>query len=387
MFLRIKAVAHKDAPSKLYEKGYKKLSELFQDVTFEADSRDPNVVYFLTGGSERSAIPLFHPDHMTLLLADFPDNAFAAAMEVKAWADRQGLPVMLVSMDEALRNGILGDYEKVCETYRKLDGKRAGLVGNVSHWLVASEFPLKLARQRFGIDIVQILWDDLPDYTSFGADATFLDAFKEHNPDHLVAEAGIYSFLQHVAGAYRLDAITLECFELVNERAVTACLALGLMNSRGQVAGCEGDLVSLVGMMLVQALTGEIPWMANVAGFKGDKLIFAHCTVPLNLVKGYRLNTHFETGKSAAIQGKVSMEEVTVFRLGQDLDKAFVGRGQITGRPSHGFACRTQTEVRMAASDMDTLLTRPLGNHHLIIPGNWVDLIRLACRYKGLAVL
>lgn len=57
-------------------------------------------------------------------------------------------------------------------------------------------------------------------------------------------------FLKEVICTNQLDAITLECFDMVNNHSVTACLALALLNSRGVVAGCEGDLVSLPGMRL-----------------------------------------------------------------------------------------------------------------------------------------
>lgn len=386
MTIQIAAVAYREAPIRLFENGNRLFAENFPDVPFESNSKEPDVIFFLSGGSEREAISLLDPGRLTILLADFPENAFAAAMEVKAWADQKNVPSVLVSMKEAKANGLPGRLNRVSEAFKKLSGKRAGLIGNVSHWLVASEFPLGLAMQKFGIGIEHLPWGSLPDYSSFSPDPGFLEAYKDHHPEKLPAEAGIHAFLQHIIRLHGLDAITLECFEMVNNDHVTACLSLALINSEGIVAGCEGDLVSLAGLMLVQALTGSIPWMANVASVDDATVLFAHCTAPLSLIDSFRVNTHFETGKSAAIEGSIGMKEVTVFRLGNDLRNAFVAVGTITHKPRHGFACRTQTEIILEASDIKRLRQQPLGNHHLIIPGDQQELIRLACRYKGISV-
>lgn len=382
MSLRVKPVAFRNAPDHLVSEKTSSLRSMGPDLAFELVEKEPDVIWFLSGGSEREAISHLSTDRFTLLLAGFEDNAFAAAMEVKAWAGREGVPVMLVSFDEAAQKGFLQQYEKVCRSLRMLAGQRAGLIGGVSHWLVASGFPLELASQRFGVDITHFSWDRLPGYRGYAADPDFLKEFQGHGIDQLEAEAGVYGFLKEVIRANQLDAITLECFDMVNDHSVTACLALALLNSRGIVAGCEGDLVSMVGMMLIRSLTGHIPWMANVAGYTDGRVILAHCTAPLNLVNDFRLDTHFETDKSAAIQGQIAMEEVTLFRLGMDLDKAFIATGRIAGRPPHPFACRTQTEVQLAEADLNKLLQHPLGNHHLVIPGDHADLIRLACAYK-----
>lgn len=385
--MKITPVAFRNAPDHLVSEKTSSLRAMFPDLAFELVEKEPDMIWFHSGGSEREAISHLSADRFTLLLAGFEDNAFAAAMEVKAWAGREGVPVMLVSFDEAVQKGFLQRYEKVCRSLRMLAGQRAGLIGGVSHWLVASGFPLALASQRFGVDIIHFSWDKLPGYRGYAADPDFLEVFRGSGIKELEAESGVYGFLMGVIVTHQLEAITLECFDMVNDNSVTACLALALLNSRGIVAGCEGDLVSMLGMMLIRSLTGYIPWMANVAGYTDGRVILAHCTAPLNLVGDFRLDTHFETDKSAAIQGHISMEEVTLFRLGMDLDKAFIASGRIAGRPNHPFACRTQTEVQLAEADLKKLLQNPLGNHHLVIPGDHADLIRLACAYKGIEVV
>ncbi len=382
MHVKVTAVSNRQASTMFVQEGTRRLALHFPDIQWEVDDDNPEIVFFLSGGSEQTAIARLRPDRLTLLLAGFHDNAYAAALEVKAWAGSRDVPVALVSLQEAMDGSLLKHFAMVCEGFRTLQGKRAGLIGDVSHWLVASALSEQLARERLGIIVEHLPWKELPDYRRFLPDPEFMEVYRNHPAGNLEKEAGIYSFLKQLLHDHRLDALTLECFEMVNAHDMTACLALALLNSKGTAAGCEGDLVSLAGMMLVQALTGQIPWMANVAGIFDDRVLFAHCTAPLDVLGGYRLNTHFETGKSAAIEGKLAMEQVTVFRLSEKLNKAFVAPGSIVSQPSHDFACRTQTEISLTTQDIEKLRQEPLGNHHLILPGNKVTLLRMACQYK-----
>jgi L-fucose isomerase-like protein len=362
--------------------GYDKFGESFPGLSWEEEAAEPDLILFLGGGSEQDAIARLRPGRFALLLAAFQDNAWAAALEVKAWADNHGVPAGLLSMDEALRGPVLKNHARVCDGFRRLEGKRAGLIGHVSHWLVASSVTPGLLQERLGIELVQLDWEDLSDYHAYPPSDKLLQAFQPHTSLPLEKEAGVYSFLRQVMRQHRLDALTLECFEMVKDKGVTACLALSLLNSEGVVAGCEGDLASLAGLMAGQALTGRIPWMANVAGMNGNRLLLAHCTAPLDLLCGVHVRTHFETELSAAVQGTLAMEELTLFRLDERLERVFIAPGRVGGRPQHERACRTQLEVVLDPADADKLRQSPLGNHHLVLPGNHADLLRMACLNK-----
>lgn len=387
MELRIKAVAFRNAPPEFIKKGCNTLRESFPEIAMRFVSDNPDVIWFISGGSEQDAIKTMASFKYYLLLADFRNNAYAAATEVKAWADSIRLPAQLVLIQDATKDNLLHNLHKVCIAYRSLQGRQAGLIGNVSHWLVASAFPLSLAKERFGINVNHFQWGKLQDYLVFEPDKDFLKVYKHSGNINLENEARVYSFLQTLIKENQLSGFTLECFDMVNDRNVTACLALALLNLHGIVAGCEGDLVSLTGMMLVQALTGTIPWMANLASINENNVLFAHCTAPLNLLADFEIPTHFETEKSAAVQGNLNMEEVTVFRLNQHLDKAFISEGKIVSQPRHDFACRTQTEIQLPAEDLEKLRHRPLGNHHLIFSGKHRNLLEWACRYKQIEIV
>ncbi len=414
----VSAVAHRQASEKFLSDGLAKLSSRFVDVRFERDDAQPDMLLFLSGGAERFAIGKLSAGQFTLLLASSEGNAFASAMEVKAWASARGIQVRILSLNDADAEAQFLNYVHVFAGLRKLRAQRAGLIGEVSHWLVASVLSPELAKSRLGIDILHLPWKKIPDYLEYPPHPEFLEAFAQHrkkqgtqeaqvatgdasaressveggsvsenHADPWQKEAGIYAFLLELARDHHLDALTLECFDMVNDHHVTACLSLALLNSKGLPAGCEGDLVSLAGMMLVKAITGQIPWMANVASMNENSVLFAHCTAPLDLLEDFTVDTHFETDKSAAIAGHVQPSEVTIFRMDQKLEKAFIAPGTILSRPSYTFACRTQTEVALETEVVRRLREEPLGNHHLILPGDQVALLRTVCQVKDMKVM
>jgi L-fucose isomerase-like protein len=384
----VKSFAFRDADAMVYATARAKLEAAFPGLQFLYSDKDgTDILHIASGGSEREVITAMKPGNTYLLLAGREGNSWAAATEVKAWADHQNITAILVSQDDKNSERLLQQFTIATKAFNSLAGKRAGLIGGVSHWLVASSFPLELARERLGIHIEALPWEQLPDYLSSEPDSEFLETFKAHEPGKLQDEARIHHFLKIIIALHQLDAITLECFTMVKSKEVTACLSLSLLNSRGIVAACEGDLVSLAGMMLVQALTGHIPWMANVASINTDHVLLAHCTAPLDFLSDYSINTHFETDKSAAVQGDVSINEVTVFRLNHSLNKAFIATGKILSRPQHRFACRTQIELALPVEAMEKLRHNPLGNHHLVIPGNQEALLKIACQYKNIQVV
>ncbi|MCK7537050.1 MAG: hypothetical protein MZV63_41875 [Marinilabiliales bacterium] len=122
-----------------------------------------------------------------------------------------------------------------------------------------------------------------------------------------------------------MDAITVECFPMVREHAVTACLALSKLNNDSFPAGCEGDLTSITGMIIAKELIGQIPWMANLISSTIKTPFHLHIALyaTKSCIKDSKIATHFETNSGTAVQGKFEANEVTIFRFDKNLEKAF----------------------------------------------------------------
>ena len=390
--LRVKLLAYPGASEEVYQQGAEKFTQLLDRQYVEFVDQHPDVIFFLAGGSERAAADVLEPGRFYTLIAFQEGNSYAAATEVKAYYNQHGIQSVLLDFDSRGTRVFVSTLYQAIKGINQIRGQRLGLIGTVSDWLIASAIDPSLLQVKLGIELKNILWSQLPSYKEQQPAKELLHAFRNENSSdrqdagepNLEETARVYTLLKECIEREQLDAITVECFSLVTKHAVTACLPLGKLNADGLPAGCEGDLVSIVGMMLAKEVTGVIPWMANTAKILGDMCLFAHCTISPGLLTDYSILTHFETGKGTAIQGNFREEEVTVLRLNNTLDRAFITPGKVLRRPRYENACRTQIEVKLPPSAVQALREDPLGNHHLLLPNDHTEVLSLACRILGM---
>jgi L-fucose isomerase-like protein len=191
-----------------------------------------------------------------------------------------------------------------------------------------------------------------------------------------VSAAQVERALQGLVTDFGLGAVTVRCFDLVLDRKTTGCFALAELNDAGIVAGCEGDLVSTVGLLWVRLLLGTTAWMANPAQLDeaSDTVVLAHCTVPRTMVNEYRLRSHFESGMGVGIQGVLPNGPVTLLRIGgARMERLWLAEGEIVGSGDSEDLCRTQAHVRLTDGRVAELLEAPLGNHIVLVPGHHAD--------------
>jgi len=171
----------------------------------------------------------------------------------------------------------------------------------------------------------------------------------EPTPGDLADVARVTSAMEALVAKYDLDAVSLRCFDLLVSRETTGCLALSALTDAGVMAGCEGDLVSTVGMLWANLLTGELPWMANPAELDvaANTLKLAHCTIARGMLERYRLRSHFESGMGVGIQGDLPLGPVTLIRIGgAEMEALWVAEGAVVGRGDAENLCRTQVDRR-----------------------------------------
>lgn len=104
-----------------------------------------------------------------------------------------------------------------------------------------------------------------------------------------------------------------------------------------------------------------------------------HCS---GLVADFSVKTHFETGKGTAVDGAFKSTLVTIFRFDNKLRKAFIALAVVTDDQSWLQHVITQIEVKLTSREAELLKNNPLGNHHLVIPGDCKKLLELFCFYS-----
>lgn len=385
--MKVAFIAFPGASEEVIKRGEEILKSKLGSINIEIENTNPEALFVVSGGSENHAKSILQNSKRILILAMSENNSYAAATEIKSYCNQHKIDSILYNIDHEINvQDKIQNYIKSNDALNNLAQTKVGLIGEVSEWLISSDITKEVLKEKLGLELEKISWNDFPKYDTFPVNTDFLEHFSDSGFD-LEDSSRVYNLLQDVITKKQLDAITVECFPLVQESKVTACLALSLFNTKTIAAGCEGDITSIVGKLIIKELTNQVPWMANIAGIEEDKVFFAHCTIATDLVSDYKINTHFETNEGTAVQGKFKSENATIFRLNNELNKAFVSYGRIVDRPERNDSCRTQIKVEIPTTDIQELKNNPLGNHHLIIPGDQRELIEYFCKLTGIELV
>ena len=256
---------------------------------------------------------------------------------------------------------------------RILEGMRFGVIGRPSDWLISSGVDYAAAREHLGAELVDIPIEEL---VAEARKQTPTQLKPLNSPKYgrkIDAEdwqgaIAIYDALKAMVARYRLDGLTLRCFDLLTALHNTGCLALARLNAEGITATCEGDIPAMLSMAVARALTGRSSFQVNLSRIEGDRLLFAHCTVPLDIVRDYCYDTHFESGIGVAIHGVLPEGPVTLFKISPDFRRVFRRQARLVENTYGDNLCRTQVVVE-APGAAAYFLQEPIGNHHIIVPG------------------
>lgn len=316
-----------------------------------------SLIYVRTGGTEGIFLRLLpqlleKSQRPFYLLTSGKSNSLAASMEILSYLQQHDLRGEIIHGSAEYIARKIRVLEKVGEARQCLDGARLGIIGKPSDWLISSQADYEVVRQRLGIELVDIPMQELLD---------------------TVVDGDIYGALKTLIGRHRLQGFTLRCFDLLTALRDTGCMALAKLNAEGYVAGCEGDVPAMLSMMMVRSLLGVSGFQANPARIDPEKgeMLFAHCTIPLDMVEHYELDTHFESGIGTGIRGYMKEGPVTLFKLSGDLTRHFIAEGQLVRNESKPDLCRTQQAISLSDKrQADYFLTQPIGNHHIIMPGH-----------------
>ena len=338
-----------------------------------------DLIYVRTGGAEGIFKALLSEmlargTERYYLLTSGKSNSLAASLEILSYLRQQGLKGEVLHGSDAYVADRIRMLEKVQEAHARLKEMRIGVIGQPSDWLIASHADPIALLDKLGIRMVEVPMEEL--LVEIGkAQGEPAPAEQEMAPQVRVAYPGavqIYNALKVLVEKYRLNAFTLRCFDLLSTVGNTGCLALSCFNSEGVPASCEGDVPALLSMMISHALTGVSGFQANPAQIdvESGRILFAHCTIPFNMVENWQFDTHFESGIGVGIHGIFPAGPVTVFKVSGDLGRHFAAEGELLDNQYEPNLCRTQVILRLKPEDARYFLTDPIGNHHIIIPGH-----------------
>ncbi len=369
----------------------------------------PLFIFVLTGGTEADAMKKIAAERILerklpiIILAHSSHNSLPASLEILAKIRQLGGYGSIVQADAqgSFQGAGLRDIIAATATIQAMRSVRIGVVGKPSDWLIASSQGGEEAKSAWGVQLVEVPFSELTTeikrVRSISAPLAVGDTmkekaefFREATDVDIRKSMDILEALRTIVQKYKLNALTLRCFDLVLQDRSTGCLALSALADEGIDAGCEGDIPSIIGLHWLRLLTGQIGWMANpsrisVADNKeSSEILIAHCTSPRSILTSYGLRSHFESGLGVAIAGIVPEGNVTLVRIGgAGLDRVWCCGARVNASPREEGLCRTQAKLLIPSEKADELLTKPLGNHLVMVHGDWCSRIDMYKKLSG----
>jgi L-fucose isomerase-like protein len=363
------------------------LGAIASEGLFEFGSENPslNVFFVESGGSENKFVKIYKDFAGPYwILATQNSNSLASSLEILSYLEQHGEKGEIIFGDpkEVARKLYL--IAKATEARRKLSGQRIGIIGHPSDWLIASSVDYKKAKERFGIELIDIPFEELKaeidkrSYEESEVPAEVRKTKLENGVTEKTLEGAlcIYGALKRLIAKYGLSGFSIRCFDLLGPYKNTSCLALSILNQEGYSASCEGDEGAVISMAILRALTGKSSFQCNPSYFDEAKneLILAHCTIPMDMIHGFRYFTHFESRLGVGLRGNTELGKVTVFKISNDLERYHCLEAEITKNLSRDDLCRTQIVLRSETS-FHEFFDHPYGNHLLVVYGGYEDLV------------
>lgn len=207
--------------------------------------------------------------------------------------------------------------------------------------------------------------------------------------DQIPREAVEHSVALHggalrLAGHHDWNALAIRCWpECFDEWEGAACAAMALLNEHGVPAACEADALGAVSMRLMESLSGEPTFLADLVEIDvdGDRIALWHCGVaPRTMAShddGVRVALHANRRQPLVLDFALAEAPVTVLRISKSGGwlTLVIGEGYLTGeQPFIGTSGVVQLESSAQAL-VDTLFEEGLEHHLVLAHGHHAHLL------------
>lgn len=347
----------------------------------ELKEEELRFIFVQSGGSENAFLRIYDQisDKPCYILSTLHSNSLAASMEILSYMIDHGKKGAILHGDGKTVAKKLKALAQANEALKKLRGAKFGVVGDPSDWLIASMANEPVLKEKLGISLVNIPMSELEEEV---AKETYEPnrwteelLSKGYDKEQMEKAFYVYGGFRRLVDKYGLHGVTVRCFDLLTSVFTTGCLGLAILNADGVYGGCEGDIPSLISMAILGDLTDKPVFLCNPSRIDtvNQEMVFAHCTLPINMPYTYELTTHYESGIGVAIAGSIPEGDMTIFKTSGDLSRHFVKKGEILANLREPSLCRSQIKIKL--DDYSYFLTNPIHNHHLIVTGDEVEAV------------
>ncbi len=341
-------------------------NEYFPEIkSVNSDYEKYDILFFLvaSGGIEKQIKDLCLNNSLKdiIILTEGSNNSLAAGLETISYLQNNfSYERRLYYCDNNYKED-LQIIKTALELFEKTHGKNIGIFGGHSHWLTGSDYSEQNIKNILGLNIKNYTMDELiPGSKS---------AVNSKNEMEKAEE--FHQFIIDKCKEDSIDFSTLKCFDFIDEINTTGCLSISKLNDEGIISSCEGDIPSLLSMIIADNFCNNPVFMANPSKIIMDEnsVVFAHCTTPLRILEDYSWDTHFETGIGIAVKGKLKGKEFFILKINGELNDYRLFEGEKIDYEYNDLLCRTQIKLKLKNS-VKKLFSNPIGNHMIIFEKN-----------------
>ena len=159
------------------EKHFEKVNILSAEEAAALPDDTFRALFIATGGVECQVKEAFStlPDP-ALLVADGTHNSLAASLEIASFLRARGMASEVVHGTVAQIAERLVQLSRLHDVRAKLAGKRIGVIGTPSDWLISSGIDPEAAKERWGVELVHLPLERVYEYFDHISDDEVADA-------------------------------------------------------------------------------------------------------------------------------------------------------------------------------------------------------------------
>jgi L-fucose isomerase-like protein len=303
--------------------------------------------------------------------------------------------------NEASDTSIRAEIEiiaRAARSYRLSKSLRIGIIGSLSPLMISLPYNLPLLKSKLGpstskisIPVLERSLKSIKESDVTELVSEYKNKYSINVNDQILAKAVRFQLaVRKLVEKERLDGIALECWtNLFSKYGVNPCLG----HIDDLVIGCEGDVVSLSGSLILQRINGVNPYLADILSIDpaNNTIEISHCSAPLSLASdsskikiGERTDPK-SVGKTAFLNFGLKSGPATLVRFfGKNLDKVHMTHGELKSSGNYWGGISMTVESKGSAEEF---LNTVSGNHYLFTYGDIRKEIRLFAKWRGLELI
>jgi len=262
-----------------------------------------------------------------------------------------------------------------------------------------------VARERYGLDIVDVSYEDLGkriegalrDGGRMAAAERWANQYLSLPNTTLATDRQfvvnafvLYGLFKEIVAECSAEAFTIKgCMSTILPMSkTTACLTLSLLNDEGLPAFCESDFVIIPAGILLYYLARRPVFLHNSTFPHKGLVTCAHCTGPRRMdgsrYEAAEILTHYESEYGAAPKVNIPVGQEVTFIDPEYATPRWIGfKGTVEANPFYDI-CRSQQDVRIHGN-WEELVNEARDSHWVMVYGDFLREVGYAAPRLGIA--